>query len=130
MKIILTNGVELHPLTITGEQNYFQNFNRDTLSFIFSPEESVVTLDNAFSAEACESIRVIDDFGYENIHKGYTIRVKLEKKPIEIIRETHESQSVVEERIIVSMAQRTYAESQLASLTETVDVLVMESLMA
>ena len=130
MKIKLSNGAELTPIVVTGAHTYVQGAKRDTLTFVFPATESIEALDEAFSASACESITIIGNDGGESIHKAYTIRAKLEKAMVEVSPETAENPAVVEERITVAMAQRTYAESQLASLTDTVDVLVMESLMA
>ena len=130
MKIKLANGAELNPIVVTGAQTYVQGAKRDTLSFVFPASESLEALDRAFSASACESIAIIGDDGSEAIHKAYTIRARLEKAMVEVKPATAETEAVTEERITVAMAQRTYAESQLASLTDTVDVLVLESLMA
>ena len=129
MKIILNNGKELSPILVTGGPRHIQGASRDTLNFIFPATEDMAALDSVFSAENCESITIVSDDGTENIHKGYTIRAELSKKSVEVIPATEESEAVYEDRITVSMSQRTYAESQLASLTDTVDVLVMESLM-
>lgn len=130
MKIRFTNGAELHPFVVTGAQTYVQGAKRDTLHFVFPATESMVALDAAFSAAACESITIIGEDGSEAIHKAYTIRAKMEKALVEVTPATAEAEAVFEERITVAMAQRTYAESQLASLTDTVDVLVMENLLA
>ena len=130
MKIILANGKELHPIMTTGAQKYVQGATRDTLTFVFDGSEGLDSIDAEFTAEACESITIVEDGGGEYIHKGYTIRAELKKAQVEKEQATAESDVVMVERITVSMSQRTYAESQMASLTETVDVLVMESLMA
>lgn len=130
MKVKLMNGTELNPILVTGKENYVHGQLRDTLSFIFHGTEDMAELDAAFSAENCESITIVEDGGAENIHKAYTIRTELSKRSVEVIPETEEAEAVYEDRITVSMSQRTYAESQLASLTDTVDILVMESLMA
>jgi hypothetical protein len=90
----------------------------------------MATLDAAFSAANCETIIILGDDGSENRYYAYTIRAEMKKASVEVIPATAETDAVCEERITISMAQRTYAESQLASLTETVDILVMESLMA
>ena len=129
MKIKLANGTELTPIIITGETRYVHCQNRDTLNFIFHATEDMAELDSAFSAENCEKITIIGDDSSENIHTGYTIRAELSKASVEVTPATEEAEAVYEDRITVSMSQRTYAESQLASLTDTVDVLVMESLM-
>ena len=137
MKIKLSNGTVLSPILATGETRYVQGANRDTLNFIFPATEGMEALDAAFSAENCESItvleavEVLDGTTTEQsyLHKGYTIRAGLKKEAVEVTPATEEAEAVYEDRITVSMSQRTYTESQLASLTDTVDVLVMDALM-
>ena len=130
MKIILTNGTELNPIMITGDLRHVQGSNRDTLNFIFPATEDIAELDAVFTAENCESIMITDENGEVYVYKAYTIRSELSKKSVEINPATDEAEAIYEDRITVAMSQRTYAESQLASLIDTVDVLVMESLMA
>ena len=129
MKIILANGKELSPILVTGGPRNIQGASRDTLSFIFPAGVSMASIDEAFTADACDKITIVGDDGSENIHTGYTIRAELSKASVEVTPATESEAAVFEDRITVSMSQRTYAESQLASLTDTVDVLVMESLM-
>lgn len=137
MKIKLSNGTVLSPILATGETRYVQGANRDTLNFIFPATEGMEALDAAFSAENCESITVLeaveDPDGTTTeqsyLHKGYTIRAGLKKEAVEVTPVTEEAEAIYEDRITVSMSQRTYTESQLASLTDTVDVLVMDALM-
>ena len=128
MKIILANGIELNPLLVTGAPVQLQGAKRDSLTFVFPASVGIEVLDEVFSDIACDSIKIIDDLGVENIYKHYTIRAKLEKAPMEIVPATPETESVTEDRISVCIAQRTYAESLLTSLTDAVDVLVMEIL--
>lgn len=129
MKIKLLGNIELSPIMATGTPKYIQGATRDTLSFIFPSTEDMTTLDAAFTAENCETITIIGDDGTENIHKGYTIRAELTKASVEVTRATKSEDAVFEDRITISMSQRTYVESQLACLTDTVDTLVMEALM-
>lgn len=137
MKIKLSNGTVLSPILATGETRYVQGANRDTLNFIFPATEGMEALDAAFSAENCESITVLEAVEVPDgttteqsyLHKGYTIRAGLKKEAVEVTPATEEAEAVYEDRITVSMSQRTYTESQLASLTDTVDVLVMDALM-
>ena len=116
MKIRLANGSELTPVSITGGPRYVQGQSRDTLNFIFPASESMETLDAVFSADNCETITIQEDSGTENIHKAYTVRAALGKEPVEVTPATAEAPAVYEERITVSMAQRTYIETQLAML--------------
>ena len=129
MKIILNNGTELSPIIVKGSKQTVQGATRDVLSFVFPADVGMDALDVAFTAPACESINIVEDNGTENIHKAYTVRVGLKKETVEVSPATEDTAAVTEERITVSMGQRTYQESQIASLTDTVDVLVMESLM-
>ena len=129
MNIKLNDNTELTPIMVIGETRRIQGASRDTLNFIFPETEDMAELDSAFSAENCEKITINGDDGSENIHTGYTIRAELSKASVEVTPATESEAAVFEDRITVSMSQRTYAESQLASLTDTVDVLVMESLM-
>ena len=128
MKIILANGTELNPFTANGGNRFMQGANRDCLTFTFPETEGLEKVDSLFTASACESITVIDGEN-EFIHKGYTVRAELAKKPVVVTPATLEADEVYENRIVVSMGQRTYQEGQIASLTDTVDILVMESLL-
>lgn len=118
MKIVLANAVELTPILVTGELKHIQNMNRDTLTFVFGEDFSMDELDEAFTESACESITIIGDDESEAIHTGYTIRAELVKKQVEVQKETEGSESVFEKRVFVTMAQRTYTETKLASVAQ------------
>lgn len=130
MKIILANGTELEPLLVTGEKRTVQGAERDTLLFAFPGEMGMDTIDAMFTDAACETIIIVVNEEEAYTHKGYTIRAGLTKKLVAITSGTEATEAVYENRITVAMSQRTYAETQLASLTDTIDVLVMESLLA
>ena len=122
MKIVLANAVELIPILVTGEMKYIQGINRDTLTFIFSEDSSMDELDTIFTEDACESIIILGEDESEAIHNGYTIRAELVKKNVEVQKETEGTEAVFEKRIFVTMAQRSYAETKLASIArESVD---------
>lgn len=124
MKIILTNGTELTPIAITGGKRYVQGVNRDALAFVFPASEGFNSLDTLFTAENCESITIEEDGGVAYIHKGYTIRAELVKNPVEVQPATSETEAVYEDRITVTMAQRTYAENQLAAMEAAMTALL------
>ncbi len=120
MKIILANGVELNPYTAEGGGRFLQGANRDCLTFAFPTDVGIEAIDNAFSEAACESIAIYDGNGNEYIHKGYTIRVSLVKNPVEVTPATLETEAVYEDRILITMAQRTYSESQVKAMAEDI----------
>lgn len=126
MTIKFTNGAELNPIVVTGAQTYVQGAKRDTLTFVFPATESMEALDEAFTETNCESITIVGNDGSESIHKAYTIRHELKKTAVEVAPATAETEAVTEERITVSMAQRTYMETQLANTQATLDALLVE----
>lgn len=130
MKIILCNGAELTPNTVTGSKRLVQGASRDTLTFVFPDGTSLDELDLAFSAANCETITIIDDQGSEFVHTGYVVRAELKRELMEVAPATADEPGTYENRVTVAMSCRTYQELQLASLTETVDLLVMDSLLA
>lgn len=115
MTIKLTNGTELNPIAITGGNRFLQGANRDVLSFIFSEDTSMDEMDGLFVAENCETITIVEG-EQEHIHKGYAIRAELKREPVEVTPATESSEAVYENRVIVSMAQRTYTETRMAYL--------------
>ena len=68
---------------------------------------------------------ILPDDESKAVHKGYTIRAELKKESVEITHATESESAVYEDRITVSMSQRTYVESQLTALQDAVDMLCM-----
>lgn len=128
MKIKLNNGKELEPLMVTGGQQYVQGQSRDTLNFVFGENADLAELDQAFQAKNCDDIILTDDQGSEYLHHGYVIRYEMKKSSIESKSATAENKAEYVTRVTVSMAQRTYAEEQMDSLLDTVDILVLDAL--
>lgn len=136
MKIKLANGIELYPILAEGGSRFIQGANRDAITFIFPVETSLDELDRIFTAENCSNITITEivvendvEVQREYIHSGYAVRVELKREPVEITPATVTTEAVFENRVMVTMAQRTYAEAQLAALTETVDFLVLDNLL-
>lgn len=142
MHIILADGTQLNHIGATGTTKYVQGANRDTITFEFDASHSVDELRNLFTEQNCEVIDIVTEevvtqgdgteqiVSTDNYHEGYVIRAEVAEKIKELTPSTGTTPAVTETRIFVTMAQRTYAETQMASLTETVDALVLESLMA
>ena len=116
--VILADRTERTALEVSGAAQYIQGNNRDTLTFIFPASEGMETLDAAFTAEKCETI-TIRDGSEEYTHSGYTVRGGLSKAPVLVTPETADAPAIYEDRITVTMGQRTYVETLLAQLMET-----------
>lgn len=118
MKVILSNGTELIPIMVTGEKVYFQGAERDSLTFVFGKEYSMDELDGIFTESNCESIKIVEDSNDEYIHVGYAIRSELVKKLVITQESTVDTAAVSESRVMITMAQRTYAETKLAQVAQ------------
>jgi hypothetical protein len=150
MHIILKDGTKLNHIGATGSTRYIQGANRDTITFEFDATYSVDELRSVFTELNCEIINIVTDDVIEsvienedgttevksevvytnNYWEGYVIRAEVAEKIKEIEPATGTTPAITETRVFVTMAQRTYAETQIASLTETVDILVLENLLA
>ena len=120
MRIILNNGIELTPIMVTGGRIDFQGANRDSLTFVFA-ETGLDFLDEIFTKENCESITLIEDeTGDMYIHKGYVIRTELNKKVLVTTQAGVDTPEITENRVLITMAQRTYAETEMMKLKEEV----------
>lgn len=123
MNIILANGAELAPITVTGEKRTVQGASRDVLSFVFPADTSMDELDSIFTAENCESIAIVDgDSKY--VHNAYTVRAELKREPVMVTPATESEAAIYENRVIVSMGQRTYTESQIAETQAALNALL------
>jgi len=120
MKVILANGLEKTALIVTGGQKYTQGASRDALTFVFPGTESIDEIDEIFTEANCGAITLIGDDESENIHKGYVIRTELVKKSVVVSGGNDVEPEVTEMRVMVTMAQRTYTETQIASMSEEI----------
>ena len=136
MTIKLADGRQLEPSVVTGGQVRVQGAVRDALTFVFPGTRDLSELDGAFTPEACETITIVETVDAqdaaplaaqpateEHVYQGYTIRAELVKTVVETSKETPQSPAAYEDRVTVIMAQRTYAETQLARLQATVAAL-------
>lgn len=125
MKLRLADNTELYPIIVTGAKKNAHNITRDALTFVFGANNKMDEIDAAFTEYNCETITLIElneenEIVSEDVHKGYVIRTELVKKSVIVKPETPESEEVTEERITITMAQRTYAESKIASIADEV----------
>ena len=123
MKIILANGTELSPISAMGGTRYVQGADRDVLSFYFPATTSMDELNSIFTASNCETIKIVEGEN-QYIHKAYTVRAELKCEPVEVSKATATEPAVYEPRVVVSMGQRTYAESQVAEMQAAMNALL------
>lgn len=126
MKVILANKAELTPIVINGAKRNVYGVIRDSLTFVFPASDGMDAIDSLFTAENCERIIIEEDGGNLYLHNAYNIRVSLIKESVEVEAATENSDAVYEDRIMVTMAQRTYVESHLAAMQAAIDMLCME----
>lgn len=124
MKVILCNGVELTPNTVTGTKRLVQGASRDTLTFVFPDGTGLDELDKLFTAENCERITIVEADGSEYVHSGYVVRAELKREPVEIASASDTEPATYEDRVVVAMSRRTYQESQYAEMKNTIDTLL------
>lgn len=124
MKVILCNGVELTPNTVTGTKRLVQGASRDTLTFVFPDGTSLDELNRTFSAENCENITIVENDGSEYVHGGYVIRAELKREPVEVAAESDTEPATYQDRVVVAMSRRSYQESQYAELQEALNLIL------
>lgn len=129
-KLVFKNGKEIAFMECYSASEYVQGAEREVLDFRFDASQvSLDEIDKLFTSEECSHLAIRETVGEQTeefIHENYGVRVALSKQ-----RFTLATENGVEEveQISVKMAQYTVVEKQMISLTETVDVLVMDSLL-
>lgn len=128
MHLLLKDGTRLNHIGATGKKIHAQDVNRDSITFIFDDSHTYDELDSIFTEANCEVIDIVteaveaDEEGNEvvvlkdNYHYGFVIKHEISKK----ITTTN---GVSKTEFHVTMAQRTYAETQLANLQAQNDLL-------
>ena len=123
MKITLTNGNELTPIIVIGGNKYIQRESRDALTFVFPSSQGLTYIDEMFTPKNCESIVITDDESNTYIHKGYTIRSEITLKSVMVSEPTDTTDAVYEDRIFVTMGQRTDLENMIAEQSAALNAL-------
>ena len=125
MNIKLNDGTILDCIVINGSQRYFQGANRSCLEFQFS--DSAVTfaeLESLFGDSTKTSKITIVSDGEEYLNENYVLRAEMKYIPYIVEPETGTTPEVTEQRFIVTMAQKTYAEKQLEDLQAKVNAIL------
>jgi hypothetical protein len=129
MKIIFNDGTEKECIMVNGSTRYIQGANRDCLEFHFAQDAITFDeLDSMFYNEENTKHIILSDGVNQYVHDNYCIRVELRYSPFLVTPATDTTPDVFEQRFMITMAQKTYAEVQMESLQDTVDTLVLENL--
>lgn len=131
MHVILADGTEIYPMNAVAGKEYIMGYNRDVVTFIFDDSVSMEAIDAIFQEAACETFTIIEETIEQPmvyVHEGYTLRVGLSKEREEVITETATEEAVYMSVIKVRMAQRTYSETVLQNLQDTVDMMLLAEL--
>ena len=129
-KLVFKNGTEVAFVECYSATEYVQGAEREVLDFRFDASQvSLDEIDKLFTSEECSRLTIRETVGEQTeefIHENYGVRVALSKQRFTLATDNG-AEDV--EQISVKMAQYTVVEKQMISLTETVDVLIMESLL-
>ncbi len=118
MKIVLADKTELDVIVVNGNKRNVQGSNRENLDIVLPETYTLDAVDKLFTEQNCETLKLIDG-NKEYIYNGYTIRSGLFKDVVLVKESDLETEAVYENRITVSIAQRTYTETQLANLVKS-----------
>lgn len=133
MYLILADGTKITHIGATGATKYVQGSNRDTITFEFDASHSVDELRSLFTEQNCEVIDIVTEevvtledgteqtIATDNYHEGYVIRSEVAERIKELAPATGTTPAITETRVFVTMAQRTYAETQVAVLSAKVE---------
>lgn len=129
MKITLSNGTEFEALGVHGRSMNYQGTQRDSLVFMFNPDDySLNDIVNAFNEENCSAITLEDSNGGTYLHENYTIRIEAGIGYKEMVKSGSVSSNDTTQAVYVRMAQTTLTERKLMSQQDVLDALVVQAL--
>lgn len=127
MKLKLNNQRELEILEINGEKSQYQGENRDKLNIqmkkgLYPFEE----LDKLFAnSENTKKFTIIDENG-EYLYEHYTLRTSMGIKAVQTCPESVNEPAGYEERVCVTLAQKSYRERELEEMRELIKKLIQK----
>ena len=131
MQIKFNDGTTLDVLAVNGQSVYFQGANRDSLEI--QVDKGKITFDalDALTGDAAKTGKLtILDGDKQYGHDNYSIRTELALKPVEVTPATVDSPAVTENRLCVTLTQKTYQEQQVEELQSSVDKIILSELEA
>lgn len=131
MQIKFNDGTTLDVLAVNGNPVYFQGANRDSLEIQIAKDKTTFDALDALTGDSAKTgkLTIIDgDSQYE--HDNYSLRAELALKPIVTAAATDTTPEQTEDRLCVTMAQKTYQELQVEELQNSVDEIILSELEA
>lgn len=119
LTITFANGRQLPYLSALETEGYYSGASRRTLTCQLAADATGLdALNLLLSDEAnTETITLANtQDGSTSLHSGYVIKAELAVKPVPVAAETPDAPAQSEERIVFTLARRTYIEQQLARL--------------
>lgn len=129
MQLKFDGSATLDVLVVNAKQIYTQGAQRDVLEIqLVKGALPFDTLD-ALTADSTKTSKLtLIDGDNQFIHDNYSIRAELAIKPIVTAAATSTTQEVTEDRLCITLAQLTYAETQQAAMQTQIDALTLASL--
>lgn len=128
-------GTTLTALAVNGQRTYFQGANRDSLEIQFAKDAVAFdVLDKLTANQANLKELTQTDGEKQSVLDNYSLRTGLSLKPVVIASATSTTPEQTEDRLCLSLAQKTYLEMQVeqqtaafAALGQQVTALTLQS---
>lgn len=130
IQIILANEATFNPVAASSTRVNYRGASRNALEFQFSESDDAATYDKlkaAFTESNCATIALVDG-DMRTPYEGYVILTEIARKDIMTKPGDNENAPTYEPRMIVTVAERTYQENQLADLQASTDLALISAL--
>lgn len=122
-------GTTLTVLAKNGQSTFFQGANRDSLEIQLAKDATTFDALDKLTADAANTQKLtFIDGDKQYVHDNYCLRVSLALKTVVTAAATSTTPEQTEDRLCVTLAQKTYAELQIAQLQSSVDALTLSAL--
>ena len=129
MQLKFSDGTTLDVLAVKGSPTYFQGAQRDALEIQIGKSKTTFDALDKLTGDPDKTgkLTIIDgDKQYQ--HDNYSLRTELALKPVVTAEATSTTPQQTEDRLCVTLAQKTYAELQIEELQSSVDALTLSTL--
>ena len=124
MQLKFLDGTVLDVLAVNGKSTYFQGAQRDSLEIQIAKDKIAFDALDALTGNNANTAHLtLSDGDKQYVHDNYSLRASLALRPVEITPATADSPAVTEDRLVVTLAQKTYAELQAEQTAAAVDAL-------